>query len=99
MIHGNFFPESPKHNSFGEITEEEALSKIFEHNVEQMEIQDEISLDSLYYLNKKPKKDLTPEKFNEDKTKGIAQNASPFLIMDDYESFYNIFADPKEKKK
>ncbi len=98
MIHGNFFPESPKHNSFGEITEEEALSKIFEHNVEQMEIQDEISLDSLYYLNKKPKKDLTPEKFNEDKTKDIAQNAGPFLIMDDYESFYNIFADPKEKK-
>ena len=98
MIHGIFLPESPKNNSFKEFIEEEAISDIFHQNIELKEIQDEISLDSLYFLNNPPKKDLTPEKSLEEQNQNKTQNDKPFIILDDYESFYSMFAEEKEMK-
>ena len=96
MIHEIFLPESPKNNSFKELTEEEALREIFPQNIEPMEIQDDINVDNLYYLNNQPKKDLTPQKSLKTQNQFMDQNDNPFLFMDDYESFYNKFADIKE---
>jgi hypothetical protein len=98
MMHGIIFPESPKNNSFKEFTEEEAISDIFHQNIEHMEIQDEISLDSLYFLKKSPKKDLIPEKSLEEQNQNKTQNDKPLIILDDYESFYSLFAEEKEMK-
>jgi len=99
MIHEIFLPESPKNNSFKELTEEEALHEIFPQNVELMEIQDEINVDYLYYLNKQPKKDITPQNSLKAKNQVIDQNDNSFLFMDDYESFYSKFADIKNVNK
>ena len=79
MIHEIFLPESPKNNSFKELTEEEALREIFPQNVEPMEIYNDINANNLYYLNNQPKKDLTPQKSLKTQNQFMDQNDNPFI--------------------
>ena len=81
MIHETFFPESPKSTSEKYINEEEAIFEIFNpQTFEKMDIQEEESIDNLIYMNQ------PHQNTNED---GL-------LIMDDYESVYQKFANIKE---
>ena len=91
MMNQIFIPESPKNSSFIELPEDIAFTEIFPNTLKHMEIHDEIEENILYCLNKqKPKKEL----IQRSESKNSINEKE--LIFDDYETFYNYFADIKE---
>ena len=91
MMNQIFIPESPKNSSFIELPEDIAFAEIFPNTLKHMEIHDEIEENILYCLNKqKPKKEL----IQRSESKNSINEKE--LIFDDYETFYNYFADIKE---
>ena len=94
MMNLLFIPDSPKNNIFKEFSINDALEKVFPPKLEYMEIYDEIN-ENVFYLNEqKPKEndknnDINNNCYNEDSS----------FILDDYEAFYNKFADIKETNK
>ena len=99
MIHEVFFPESPKSSSDKDMNEDDAILKIFSPHIEKMDIQDEKHLDYLIYLNNPQTCQFVKSNNSEEnKIKDQDINEEGLLIIDDYESVYNKFAEIKETK-
>ena len=89
-----FFSQSPKQSSLIELSEIEALNSIFPQTFEHMEIQDEIDENYLYCLNRKKSNESIQS--NVIKNKIQENNENSLSIFDDYETFFNKFANINE---
>ena len=83
-----FIPDSPKNYFYKEFSIDDALEEIFPPKLEQIE--DEINENELYFLNEQNSKE------NENNNILQFNNENSSFIFDDYETFYNKFADIKE---
>ena len=86
-----YISDSPDQNS-KDLSEEEALNIMFPKLVNNREIKDDIDIDNLYCLNKDNSKDINNISENDSKEK----NENTLIILDDYETFFNKFADKNE---
>ena len=83
-----YLSDSPDQNS-KDLSEEEALNIMFPKLVNNREIKEDIDIDNLYCLNIDKSEDINNISKNESKEK----NENALIILDDYESFFNKFAD------
>ena len=90
-----YIPESPKANTLNELTEEEAFKIIFPYDIGQNEDLFENNLDYLYCINSQKSTDISSKKEDKNSPKKN-ENYEKNLILDDYEMFYNKFADIDE---
>ena len=90
-----YIPESPKANTLNELTEEEAFKIIFPYDIGQNEDLFENNLDYLYCINNQKSTDISSKKEDKNSPKKNESNERN-LILDDYEMFYNKFADIDE---
>ena len=89
--------ESPIDYEYINLLDEEQIF-MFPQNFDQMEIQDELTIDNnIYFLNNLPSKDLSKRNITiPNKSQEKKGNDNDILILDDFESFYeNAYADIK----
>ena len=92
-------PESPKNDYIKELTEEEVFGLIFPQNVEQMNELFEQNLDYLYNISIQKSEIISSNNINKDKSSQIKKDTKDInLILDDYEMYYNQFADLDENE-
>ena len=87
-----FIPDSPKFCIYNEFSIDDALEEIFPPKLEQIE--DEINENELFFLNEQDSKEN--ENNNDINNNLQFNNENSSFILDDYETFYNKFADIKE---
>ena len=96
MINKLFFPESPKNTCFKEISEDEALNRIFPQNIEKIEVSEDISLDCIYYLNIPKEKILTQKMSQDHKNKKINQKEKSSPIIDNFDILLHKYVNNEE---
>ena len=83
---------------YKDFTEEEEINIIFPQNIEQINIidmQNELNIDDCYYIKKSKSKQITSNKSIDNRSQITNINDNSLLIiddLDDFESFYNKFA-------
>ena len=87
-----FIPDSPNNFIYKGFSIDDVLEKIFPPKLEQIE--DEINENELYFLNEQ---NIKENENNNDINNNLQyNNENSSFIIDDYEAFYNKFADIKE---
>ena len=96
MINKLFFPESPKNTCFKEISEDEALNRIFPQNIEEIDVPEDINLDCIYYINIPKEKILTQKKSQDNKSKKINKKEKSSPMIDNFDILLHNYVNKDE---